>query len=222
MEKLEEEAKKAEAERLALARSLVQKGGTGTDDDNELVARELAKLPKSSLEQMKSQGTKVIACRGSVTDKDPSLRGVTPRGWRPGQTWDGVPGMYYKRSNEVVIATREHGTPAGAHVPVAGEGHGSADLTVHESMHALDSGGGGANRSAGAGFNSARNGDIRSLGTYETQAGAAGQEETWAESGGRYYGGGGGTRNLDRYWGSQPPGAATTAPTPARGRGGSP
>ncbi len=226
VEKLEEEAKKAEAERLALAKSLVEKGGTGTDADKELVAKELAKLPKSSLEQMKAQGTKVIACRGSVVDRDPSLHGVTPRGWNAGQTWDSVPGMYDKNKNEVVIATRGTGTPAGAHVPVTGEGHGSADLTVHESMHALDSGGGAGNQSAGAGFNTARNGDIRSLGTYETQAGSAGQEETWAESGARHYGGGGGTRNLDGYWGSHPPGAAppaaTPAATPARGRGGSP
>jgi hypothetical protein len=215
VEKLEEEAKKAEEERLALARELTEKGGSGDDADKELVAQELAKLPKSALEQMKANGTKVVACRGSVTDYDSSLSGVQPRGWDPGDTWDTVPGMYDKTNNKVVIATRGHGTPGGARVPVTGDGHGCANLTIHESMHALDSGGSGAARSAGTDFNTARTADLPNLGTYETQAGSAGQEETWAESGARYYGGGGGTTNLDNYWRNNPPGAPPAAAAPA-------
>ncbi len=217
VEKLEEEARKDQEERLRLARELTRKGGTGTDADKELVARDLAKLPKSTLEQMKADGTKVVACRGSVTDYDSSLRGVQPRGWDPGDTWDIVPGMYDPNTNEVVIATRGHGTPAGAHVPATGEGHGSADMTVHEALHAVDHNRGGTARSTGTDFNNARNADLASLGTYETQAGSAGQEETWAESGARYYGGGGGTTNLDNYWRNHPPGAPPAAAGTAGG-----
>lgn len=217
VDKLEEEARKDQEERLKLARELTQKGGSGTDADKELVARELAKLPRSTLEQMKADGTKVIACRGSVTDHATALRGQQPRGWDPGDTWDIVPGMYDPNTNEVVIATRGHGTPAGAHVPATGEGHGSADMTVHEALHAVDYNRGGAARSTGTDFNNARNSDLASLGTYETQAGSAGQEETWAESGARYYGGGGGTTNLDSYWRNHPPGPPPAAAGAAGG-----
>lgn len=215
VEKLEEEAKKAEEERLKLARELVEPGGTGDASDKELVARELAKLPKETLEQMKADGTKVIACRGSVTDYATQLSGDHPRGWDPADTWDIVPGMYDPNTNEVVVATRGHGTPAGAHVPVTGDGHGSANLTVHEALHAVDHNRGGTPLSAGSDFNTARTADLPNLGTYETQAGSAGQEETWAESGARYYGGGGGTTNLDGFWRNNPPGARPAAAAPA-------
>lgn len=217
VEKLEEEAKKDEEERLKLARELTQKGGTGTDADKELVARDLAKMPKSSLEQMKANGTKVVACRGSVTDYDASLRGVQPRGWPAGSTWDQVPGMYDPNKNEVVVATVGHGTPAGAHVPGTGEGHGSANMPIHEALHSLDARSAGSPLSGGTDFNTARNGDFSSLGGYEQQAGSAGQEETFAESGARYYGGGGGTSNLDGYWRGHTVGPA--APAAAGGGG---
>jgi hypothetical protein len=226
VEKLEEEAKKAEGERLDLARALTEKGGKGTDADKELVAKELAKLPKSTLEQMKAQGTKVVACQGSVTDYDTSLKGKQPGGWPDGSTWDSVPGMYDPNTNKVVVATIGQNDPGGAHVPITGEGHGSANLTVHEAMHGVDAGAGGAARSTGTTFGTARGQDVGSLGEYETQAGAAGPSETWAESSARYYGGGGGTTGLDNYWKNNPvgpgPAASTRATTPAGGRGGSP
>lgn len=211
VETLEEEAKKDEEERLKLARELTQKGGTGTDADRELVARDLAKMPKSTLEQMKANGTKVVACRGSVTDYDTSLHNVQPRGWPAGSTWDQVPGMYDPNRNEVVVATVGHGTPAGAHVPATGEGHGSADMPVHEALHSIDNRAAGSHLSAGSDFNNARNGDFSSLGGYEQQAGAAGQEETFAESGARFYGGGSGTAGLDGYWRGHTVGPAAPA-----------
>ena len=224
VEKLEEEAKKAEEERLALARSLTEKGGSGTDADRELVAKELAKLPKSTLEQMKAQGTKVVACQGSVTDFDPKLKGVRPSDWPVGTSWDTVPGMYDSKTNKVVIATIGQNDPGGAHVPVSGEGHGSANLTVHEAMHGVDAGAGGAARSTATDFNDARNQDIRNLGWYEKTG--RGQSETWAESSARYYGGGGGTRGLDNYWKNNPvgpsPAASAPAGTPAGKKGGGP
>jgi hypothetical protein len=226
VEKLEEEAKKAEGERLALARSLTETGGKGTAADKELVARELAKLPKSTLEQMKAQGTKVVACQGSVTDYDSKLKGVKPNGWPEGSTWDTVPGMYDPKTNKVVIATIGQNDPGGAHVPLTGEGHGSANLTIHEAMHGVDMGAGGAARSTGTDFGNARGQDIGSLDKYEKQAGVWGPRETWAESSARYYGGGQGTTGLDNYWKNNPvgpsPAASTPAATPAGKKGGGP
>jgi type VI secretion system secreted protein VgrG len=193
---------------LDLAKKLIIRKGTADDKDAELVAKELAKFPKHVLKRMADQGTHVVVCRGSVTEYRTDLKGVRPRGWPPGSSWDNVPGLYDENKNEVIIATTGHGTKGGAHVPTTGEGHGSQNLVLHESAHALDKGGKGANQSAGADFNKARDADAKTLSPYESQAGAAGQEETYAESAARYYGGDpNDAKNhpeLHKYWDSDP------------------
>ena len=176
----------SEADRLALARRLVVPGGSGDAADAELVAQELSKMPLSKLEAMERGGVKVVACRGSVTDYLAHLRGVKPRGWPPGSSWDSVPGLYLPSTKEVVIATRGHGTPGGAFVPPMGDGHGSYNLVLHEAAHALDDVVGG---SSDAAFLAARQADIGALPPYETQAGVAGPSETYAESIAIKYGG---------------------------------
>ena len=173
----------------ALARGLTSAGGSATAADARLVRAELERMPMGALEIMTNNGTKVVASRDNITDYRTDLKGVTPRGWDPADTWDIVPGVYLPDTNEVVIATVGHGTTAGAHVPVSGEGHGSHNLTIHESFHAVDLGGGGAARSTEADFNTARTADTAALSSYENQPGAAGQQETYAESAARYFGG---------------------------------
>ncbi len=196
---------------LALARALVTPGGSGDAHDAELVAQELARFPPSILQQLLAQGTRVVACRGSVTDYRTDLRGVHPRGWPPGTTWDTVPGLNSRSRNEVVIATTGHGTPAGAHVPQTGEGHGCHNLVLHEGAHALDLNGSGPPRSSQSDFVNARNADASTLSSYESQSGSAGREETYAESASRYYGGdpndAAAHPNLHNYWASDPLGA---------------
>ena len=188
---------------LALATSLVKTGGSGTAEDAKLVAESLAKLPKSTLEQMQKNGTKVIACRGSVTDYRTDLRGVQPRGWPPGATWDKVPGSNTPDKNEVVIAVIGHDTPAGPHVPNTGEGHGSVNLAAHESSHSIDQG--SPKPSSSDDFTKAREADMDKLSDYEKQAGAAGQEETYAESAARHAEGkDADTPHLKKYWDDHP------------------
>lgn len=190
----------------AVARSLVVPGGSGTQQDVDLVVAELEKLPAAALLTMARNGTKVVACRDNVTDYAPELSGVRPRGWPPGATWDTVPGAYMPDKNAVVIATTGHGTPQGAHVPATGEGHGSANLVIHEAAHAIDSATGASGSTA---FNDARNKDIGGLTDYEKQPGTAGQSETFAESAARYYGGGNAcnTPNINDYWRRHPLGS---------------
>lgn len=192
-----------------LARALTSAGGSGTAADARLVRSELQRMPMGALQIMSDNGTKVIACRGNITDYRTDLKGQTPRGWDPGDTWDIVPGVYLGDSNEVVVATVGHGTAAGAHVPVTGEGHGSHNLTVHEAFHAVDMGHGGAARSSEADFNAARNADLATLPAYEQQPGTAGQEETYAESAARYYGGdpndAAAHPHLHEFWDKNPP-----------------
>jgi hypothetical protein len=199
----------AAAVKGVLARGLTSTGGAGTPADARLVRAELARMPVGALQIMTNNGTKVVTCRDNITDYRQDLKGVQPRGWDPGDTWDIVPGVYLGDTNEVVVATVGHGTPAGAHVPISGEGHGSANLTIHEAFHAVDLGHGGAATSTTQAFNDARNADFANLPAYEQQAGSAGQEETYAESAARHYGGdpneATSTPTLHQYWVDNPP-----------------
>jgi hypothetical protein len=199
----------AAAVKGVLARGMTTSGGSGTAADARLVRSELERMPLGALQIMTNNGTKVIACRDNITDYRTDLKGVQPRGWDPGDTWDMVPGVYLGDDNEVVVATIGHGTAAGAHVPATGEGHGSHNLTVHEAFHAVDLGHGGAARSSEADFDAARTADFATLSSYEQQAGSAGQEETYAESAARYYGGDPGDAaahpNLHDFWDKNPP-----------------
>jgi hypothetical protein len=172
---------------VELANSLVSAAGSGDAADAALVAARLAVFPVAVLARLQQNRTRVRACRNSITDHLVSLRGVQPRGWPPGSTWDSVPGIFNPASNEVVIAIVGHDTPAGPHVPLSGEGEGSADLVVHETGHGLDMGGGSPFLSAGATFIAARNADLNQLTQYELQPTPAGEEETFAESGARFF-----------------------------------
>ena len=195
-------------ESLALARELTSPCGSGDEADAELVAQELAKFPPCVLQKLKDQGAKVKVGRGSVTDCRTDLKGKHPRGWPPGKTWDSVPGSYNPNTKTVTIATTGHDTPAGAHVPKAGEGHGSHNLVLHEAAHALDKSGGKPYRSSDDEFNKARDADLDTLDDYEKQSGAPGQYETYAESAARHYGGDPKDAkehpNLHKYWESDP------------------
>jgi hypothetical protein len=86
---------------------------------------DLARIPQRLLTKVKLAGLAQIhfAAR-PVPDLDnlQFLRGVHPRGWQSGTTWDSVPGAYN----------------ADLRVLVAGIGiHGSSSLVLHEFGHAL-------------------------------------------------------------------------------------
>jgi hypothetical protein len=199
----------AAAIKTVLTRGITTVGGSGTPADARLVRAELQRMPMGALEIMSNNHTKVIACRGNITDYRTDLKGKNPRGWDPADTWDTVPGVFLGDHNEVVIATIGHGTAGGAHVPAHGEGHGSHNLTIHESFHAVDMGHGGAPRSSDATYDAARAADAPTLSPYENQPGAAGQEESYAESAARYYGGDPNDAtqhpNLHDFWDRHPP-----------------
>lgn len=167
-------------ERHAIAQRIVKAGGSGTQADVDAVVAELEKLPLAQLQQLERQGTRVVACRDSVADYRTDLAGVQPRGWPPGKTWSDVPGAYTPERNEVVIATRG-GSNGSRHVPVTGEGHGSANMVAHETGHALDRGGGYPSMND-ADFQAAYRSDFGGLASYLQQPGEAGASEAYAES----------------------------------------
>lgn len=173
----------AETVSIDRVRLLIVTGGSGTVEDLEAVAQEAALLPAYVVDKFERKGIRLVACRESVTDFEVALRGVQPRGWPKGSTWDSVPGAYFNATSRVVIATIKKG--GRRVVPGKGNGHGSASLTVHEALHGFDYAGNHAVLSLPA-FIAARTADKSRLGSYERQEGQAGLEETFAESGARF------------------------------------
>jgi len=182
-----------------LASSLVKPKGSANASDAALVENRLTAFTVPILTRLISDSTTVIVCRGSVTEYLTQLRGVAPRGWPPGSTWDLVPGTFYPETNEVVLAVI--GPPGGSHIPLKGEGHGSEDVVLHETAHGFDMGGGLPYLSTGAAFIAARNADFSLLSNYEKQPSPAGEQETFAESAARFFTGRGvDLPHLRTYW----------------------
>lgn len=175
----------ANFEEPARARRLVILGGSGDAADLEAVAARASHLPDYAMSRFEREGVRIVACRESVTDFETDLRGVTPRGWeRTGKTWDDVPGAYFPDRKRVVIATRAKG--GAREVPDKSSLlHGSCDLLLHECFHGFDYIG-DHGVLADPAFVAARDTDFAALGAYEQQAGRAGLEETFAESGARF------------------------------------
>lgn len=192
--------------RKEAAKKVTSTAGHGTADDTALVQDQLAKMPKGLLDALDKNGTKVKVCRGSVTDYMTDLKGVQPRGWPAGKTWDSVPGLQRPSSKEVVLATIGHdaGKP---HVPNTGEGHGSVNLAIHETAHGVDYAA-SPHISTTKPFTDARDPDKGALDEYESQPNPAGPEETFAESCARFYSNdpssAENTPHLHKYWRDNP------------------
>jgi hypothetical protein len=210
-----------EALKSLLIQQLCAAKGSADAADVAIIAKELQKLPLATLRAFKAAGGRIVVCRGSVTDYRPDLKGVVPRGWQSGRTWDSVPGLRDPAKNEVIIAVIGHGTEAGPHYPLTGEGHESANLLVHEMFHQIDAGT-DPPRGQGADFNRARGLDVTELSEYELQESerevcvppasdhsrlsdgeTAGQQETYAESAARFFAGDSSSDSyphLHEYW----------------------
>lgn len=169
------------------ARLLSIVGGQGDARDLEAIVGHAANLPEYVLARFEKKGVRFVACRDNVTDFETSLRDRIPRGWEAtGKTWNDVPGAYLPDRKRVVVATIA-GDQDSRIVPAKStRRHGSADLLVHESLHGYDFAMGHAVLSDPA-FATARKADFDRLDAYEKQAGDAGLQETFAESGARYF-----------------------------------
>lgn len=188
----------------------VTMAGTADANDANLVAYEFCKFPLHMQQALDAGGGKIVVCRGSVTEHLSHLRGVQPRGWPAGSSWDTVPGLFSGDRNEVVIATVGHGTPAGAHVPATGEGHGCHNLVLHEGAHGISHNTPGGPASESPAFTAAHTADQATLDNYEgtNVSPQAARSEAFAESASRYYGGdpndAANHPNLNNYWAGDP------------------
>ena len=158
-------------------------------------------MPQQYRDMLQKGGLQFVVVRGSVTEYYTELKGVTPRGWPAGKTWDSVPGL--ARGIVVVIATRGHGTQGGPYVPATGDGHGSYNLVFHETAHVL-----GRITGYSTDFKNARQADYGALDAYQRQAGPAGLQETFAESFANVFAGNPNYStshpNLSQYWSGNP------------------
>jgi hypothetical protein len=141
---------------------------------------DLDRIPAGAWRRLDRAGYKVRIFDGGVTSQPEMqmLKGVRPRGWGEGQTWDIVPGLH-SGSDKLVLAGNEGR-------------HGATSLLLHETGHALDFawrptqtvGGYYARASLTPQFREAytaavQAGDIRT--PYLLQGGGAGEQEAFAE-----------------------------------------
>lgn len=73
--------------------------------DVDAVGTLLAGLPDDVFTALIDGGVKFVAVNDSVVEHLSHLKGVKPRGWPAGKSWNTVPGVYDPNSNTVVIAT---------------------------------------------------------------------------------------------------------------------
>jgi hypothetical protein len=93
------------------------------------VAELFSQLPRRVVQQLDAQGCRSTLFSGRLTDVwgYRSLRGVHPRGWPEGKTWDVVPG-----------AGGGHRMAADPSRDHKGMGHGTDSLALHELGHVVD------------------------------------------------------------------------------------
>ncbi|WP_010216764.1 hypothetical protein [Sphingomonas sp. PAMC 26621] len=165
--------------------TMVSPVASADESDADLVRVQLALFPQALIIELHDSGIRVLACREAVTDYRPDLLMKTPRGWPPGVNWGAVPGCYLPDEHNVAIATVVWSGVR--QVPPTGVKHGSFNLVLHETMHADDY---LANRlrSHNPHFLSARTSDLAALTDYQRQDGAAGMEESYAETAARHFG----------------------------------
>lgn len=89
----------------------------------------ISSLPEQLLGKIHEAGIVVRLFNGKLTDNPSArhLKGVTPRGYKNGVTWDDVPGI--GGSKVVLVKIGASGK---------GSGHGSINLELHELAHSID------------------------------------------------------------------------------------
>jgi hypothetical protein len=97
-------------------------------DANSMINR-IKQFQPDILARLVQNGVKIRLITGKLTDEPEykALKGVTPRGWEgTGKTWDDIPGV---GGNPVILRIGYSDT---------GNGHGSLNLELHETSHAID------------------------------------------------------------------------------------
>lgn len=171
--------------------------GTASSDFIEQMTAVVAKLPFAVQKEIVDDGYKISAGE-FLTDIRPDLKGVHPRGYGPGATWDWAEGLHQENQRQVAIAqkVRSYGRVM--------ESSRAPGVLRHELGHAYDVSG-NVVKSSRSEFREAYESDLKALRRvkgevkefgYYTQKGAAGREEAFAEIFGQLLGGGADLRDV--------------------------
>ena len=136
-------------------------------------------IPDNVLIALNNGGSKITACL-KITDAYPELKGVKPRGWPDGSTWDDCPG--FAKGRDITVAQTNR-ISTGKFV----ETNRTGGIIRHEAGHAFDAV--LSDISSSSDYLVAYNKYIAILKTtedyldydYLTQEGVAGRQETFAE-----------------------------------------
>lgn len=177
-------ARAVEAERLAPALKFV---GDTSEDFRASVTGFVDSLPNGIAAKLAESDLR-FEFGERVTQIDPSLKGVHPRGWSPGTTWDSADGFYSPAEKRIVAA--ETFRPVGQKKFVPSER--VRGVLAHETGHGLDNALGYESRKIE--FLAAYKADARALRaaqradplggrrwSYYLQTGRAGPSEAFAE-----------------------------------------
>ncbi|MBK9202612.1 MAG: hypothetical protein IPL73_09270 [Candidatus Obscuribacter sp.] len=99
----------------------------GSQEFQQRAWDQIRKLPEAHRQLLATQGNR-FALGGRVSDVDPSLRDVQPRGWPEGRTWDDADGAYMSGTKQIVVA---ESTRSGPSERIDG-------VVRHEAGHAMD------------------------------------------------------------------------------------
>ncbi|KKK37676.1 toxin [Mesobacillus campisalis] len=107
---------------------LVPEGNFNHRETAEIIVR-IDRLPTEMLRKIVEQDIQIALFEGKLTDNPSArgLKGITPRGYASGKTWDEVPGVGGSRLVLVKIGSSDKG-----------QGHGSVNLELHELAHSVD------------------------------------------------------------------------------------
>lgn len=156
------------------------RGNPGASDAfREQIQKQVDQLPAGVRRLLEANGTKIVV-GDKVSGVYPELKGVQPRGWPPGSTWDNADGLYSPGDKTAVVTERR--VDDGKDV----KNERAEGVFKHEVGHAVDHAMG--NFSQTDEFKEAYDKDVANLSAadkaklaYLLQPGNAGKSETFAE-----------------------------------------
>jgi hypothetical protein len=108
-----------------------------TPDDSKLVGDQIGKVPTPIVNRLIENGYSWLVPPNNVTNAFPETKGKRPRNWPPDLKWEQVPGQLNPVTKQVVVATVTQGMGNQHVIPPYGRGHGSRNLALHETGHAV-------------------------------------------------------------------------------------
>lgn len=131
---LDTPAKKETAAKLL--QSIVKHTGDTSKEFRELIDSVVKSLPVAHLKLMAESGL-TVKTGALVTDLIPALKGVTPRGWSPGMTWDAAEGCWLQDTQSALVCEKVRYSGAGA-ARVTPRYNVLDRITAHEIGHGMD------------------------------------------------------------------------------------